>query len=96
MNKKELIDKISIETKVTKRHTRKVMDKMIDIIKDELREGREVKIVGFGTYTTKTRSPHKARNPKTDEAIYVPDTKSFVKFRCSNMVTDYINKPDEE
>ena len=96
MNKKQLVEKISAETKATKRQTSKFLDKMIDIVTNELEKGEEVKIVGFGTFSTKTREPHRARNPKTKETIFVDRPRRFVKFKCSNMITDRINNTDEK
>ena len=91
MNKTDLIERISAETKVSKRHTAKVVDQLIITIRDELKNDGEVKLHGRGNFTINKRGSHKARNPKTGETLYA-EPKKFVKFKCSTTLRTYINE----
>ena len=95
MNKTELVDRIAAESKVSKRHTAKVIDKFIDVVREELDEGGEIKINGLGNFFVRQRGSHKARNPRTGETVHA-EPKKFIKFRCSTTLESYINSEKEE
>ena len=48
----------------------------------ELRAGRRVTLTGFGAFCVSTRMAHSGVNPKTREAVNVPE-KRVVTFRAS-------------
>ena len=95
VNKSELIDIISADTGVRKKHTERVINKFIDVVKDQLDQGNEVKMVGFGNFTLKEREPHKARNPRYKCEVYVEHKRRFMKFKPSNTITKYLNRNNE-
>ncbi len=72
MNKAELIEKISKETKMTKAQTERMLDCTLDVIKKSVKKGDEVKLVGFGTFTKAKRKARTGRNPQTGKAIKIP------------------------
>lgn len=80
MNKAELIDLISEETKTTKAQAERMLDATLDCIKKTVKKGDEVKLVGFGTFTKAKRKARMGRNPQTGKSIKIPAT-WFPKFR---------------
>ena len=80
MNKAELIDLISEETKMTKAQTERMLDATLDAVKKTVKKGDEVKLVGFGTFTKAKRKARMGRNPQTGKSIKIPAT-WFPKFR---------------
>jgi len=72
MNKSELIDLISAETKITKAQTERMLDATLECIKKTVKKGDEVKLVGFGTFTKAKRKARMGRNPRTGKAIKIP------------------------
>ena len=80
MNKAELIDLISEETKMTKAQTERMLDATLESIKKTVKKGDEVKLVGFGTFTKAKRKARMGRNPQTGKSIKIPAT-WFPKFR---------------
>jgi DNA-binding protein HU-beta len=80
MNKAELIDLISGETKTTKAQAERMLDATLDCIKKTVKKGDEVKLVGFGTFTKAKRKARMGRNPQTGKSIKIPAT-WFPKFR---------------
>jgi DNA-binding protein HU-beta len=75
MNKAQLIDKLSQKTRLTKIQSELVMDAALEIIQKTVSKGEEVKIVGFGTFSSVQRKARKGRNPKTGEVIDIPCSK---------------------
>lgn len=46
---------------------------ILDALRDHLAAGERIELRGFGVFTLQERSPHKGRNPKTEEAVDVPE-----------------------
>lgn len=80
MNKAELIDLISAETKTTKAQAERMLDATLECIKKTVKKGDEVKLVGFGTFTKAKRKARMGRNPQTGKSIKIPAA-WFPKFR---------------
>ena len=58
---------------------------MLDIIKDRLAAGEEVKIVRFGSFAIQTRAERKGRNPQTGEGLVIPERKAIT-FKPSKLL----------
>ena len=71
MNKGDLVAAVSEITNLTKAQTGAVVDAMLDVIAAELKKGDEVRLVGFGTFTTARREAGTARNPRTGDMVKI-------------------------
>ncbi len=71
LTKAEIIEKIYLDIKVSKKNIHKILDLFVDKLKEGLLEDRIVELRGFGTFEIKTRKGRKARNPKTGESVIV-------------------------
>ncbi len=60
----------------------KVVDTMLEIIKDRLRRGEKVLISGFGCFRVVERKDRKGINPQTGDSIVIPGRKA-VRFKPS-------------
>lgn len=88
MNKATLIEKISNETHVAKKQVEEVIDKMIDLIIEQLKNGNKVSLVGFGTFESRTRHTRGGVNPqKPNERIQIPEVK-VAKFKTGKSLKD--------
>ncbi|MDD4332650.1 MAG: HU family DNA-binding protein [Patescibacteria group bacterium] len=88
MNKASLIEKISNETKVSKKQAEDMIDLLVNTIIAELKEGREVTITGFGTFSARTRHARGGVNPqKPTERIQIPEVK-VAKFKTGKTLKD--------
>lgn len=76
MNKKELIEKISVEKQVSKVRAEEIVNVVFGTIIDELKSGENVKIPGFGNFVVKTRRPRTAVIPTTQTKVIVPSYKT--------------------
>jgi len=79
MTKKELVSEIAKRAGLRKADARKALDAMMEAVEAELKEGREVRLVGFGTWKVVERAERKGVNPRTREKITIPARK-VVKF----------------
>lgn len=76
MTKQELIDEIttrvSMETGISKTTSKRVLDALAEVAKDELAKGNEVPLPGIGKLTVADKPARKGRNPKTGAEIDIP------------------------
>ena len=75
MNKAELINAIVAKSEMSKKDADVALNAVIDSIKDALKAGEKVQIVGFGTFSVKKRAPRTGKNPKTGETIQIAASK---------------------
>ena len=74
MTKKELAEKLALEMGVSKRSGEMAVEAFINIIQGQMRQpGREVVLRGFGTFRSKLVPTRTGRNPKTGEAVEIPE-----------------------
>ena len=87
MNKNELIASIAAATGLTKTDSTKALDAFINSVAKALKEGKEVRLVGFGTFGVSERA---SRNPRTGETIKIPARK-VAKFKPGKALQDSVN-----
>lgn len=90
MNKQDLINVIAEETQITQTKAKEVLECTLITIGVALIDGDDVRLIGFGTFSTTERSARTARNPKTGEAIQVP-AKTAVKFKAGKGLAEAVN-----
>ena len=59
-------------------------------VNDALADGDKVQLVGFGSFEVKERAAREGHNPKTGEAIQIPESKK-VSFSASKSLKDSVN-----
>ena len=75
MNKAELIDAIVAKTEMSKKDADAALSAVVDAIKDALKAGDKVQLVGFGTFSVKERGARTGKNPATGATIEIPACK---------------------
>lgn len=75
MNKAELIDAIVAKTEMSKKDADAALSAVVDAIKDALKAGEKVQLVGFGTFSVKERAARTGKNPATGATIQIPACK---------------------
>lgn len=90
MNKNELIEELSDKTGFTKSDTKKFIDKYVEVVSKALRKGKEVQLVGFGTFKVTKRKARTGRNPQTGNEIKIP-AKKVPAFRAGKALKDSVN-----
>ncbi len=90
MNKSELIDQLALSTELNRATATRVIDTLLDVISDRLRQGDTVTLSGFGTFTVSNRAARNGRNPRTGEMIAIPASKS-PRFKAGKGLKDALN-----
>ena len=90
MNKSELIDAISESAGLSKLDAGRALDGAMEAIKNALKEGDMVTLVGFGSFYTGERAARTGRNPRTGADIEIEAAK-VPKFRPGKALKDAVN-----
>ena len=90
MNKNDLVNVVSDKAALSKADAAKAIDAVLDAITASLRDGTEVRLVGFGTFLVSSRAASTGRNPRTGEAISIPAAK-LPKFKAGKGLKDALN-----
>ncbi len=90
VNKAELIDAIAKSSDISKAAAGNALDGALAAIKDALKGGESVTLVGFGTFSVGTRAARTGRNPRTGESITINATK-VPKFTAGKSLRDAVN-----
>ena len=90
MNKNDLINKVSDDTSLSKSDSGKAVDSIFEIITSELKNGGDIRLVGFGTFLVSKRKATTGRNPQTGAAIDIPAA-NVPKFRPGKALKDSLN-----
>ena len=71
MNKQDLIGAVADASGLSRADAAKAVEAIFESIADELRRGGDVRLVGFGTFTTAKRPASSGRNPRTGEPMQI-------------------------
>ena len=89
LTKAHLADLLFEKIGLNKRESKDMIDAFFDQIADQLVEGCDVKISGFGNFQIRTKAPRPGRNPRTGEAIPI-DARRVVTFHASHKLKSQI------
>ena len=90
MTKADIIDAICEENGFSKRESAKIVENMLDIIKETLENGENVKLSGFGNFNIQHKKARRGRNPLTGEEMTI-SARRVLSFRISNVLRDRLN-----
>ncbi|MEH6344482.1 MAG: HU family DNA-binding protein [Bermanella sp.] len=90
MNKSELIDAIAASADIPKAAAGRALDATVEAITGALKEGDQVVLVGFGTFSVKERAARTGRNPQTGEPIQIAAAK-VPGFKPGKALKDAVN-----
>ena len=94
MNKSQLVKAVSDSTVSSRRTVEGVVDVLFDTIVAEVRSGRKVTVVGFGSFSPIDRGPRVGRNPRTGAAVPIPASKG-VRFATGSTFKTALNPKEE-
>ncbi len=90
MNKQDVVAAVARSSGISKASADDAVDTIFSAITDALRKGEDVRLVGFGTFSTRRRAAHQGRNPRTGEAIQIPAS-TLPKFKPGRPLKDAVN-----
>ncbi len=90
MNKQELVGAVAENTGLGKAEATKAVDAVFDAISGELKNGGDVRLVGFGTFSVTKRKASTGRNPRTGETMTIKAS-TQPKFKAGKGLKDSCN-----
>lgn len=90
LNKQDLVAAVSEATELSRADSSAAVDAVFDAITGALRNGAEVRLVGFGTFSVAHRAASEGRNPRTGEKISIKASNQ-PKFRPGKGLKDAVN-----
>ena len=89
MNKAELIAAVAAKADISQKEAGIVVAAVLDEIKDALKNGDKVQLVGFGSFEVREKAARTGKNPRTGETINIPASKAPA-FKAGKAFKDYI------
>jgi len=72
---------------LTKKESAEIVESVLNVIRDSLEQGDNVKLSGFGHFMVRDKHARRGRNPKTGTDITI-EPRSVVTFRASPLLKD--------
>lgn len=94
LTKAMLVDAICERTGKPRMETRKVVEQLLEVMKNAIRRDYSLLLSGFGKFECYEKSARKGRNPHTDETITL-DSRKVVVFRISRKLRVDLNPAEE-
>ncbi len=91
MTKADFIASVAEKAGLSKKDAAVAIAAVTASIAEAVAEGEKVSLVGFGTFEVSERAERLGRNPRTNEQVTIPASKS-VKFKAGKALKDAVNK----
>ncbi len=95
MTKKEIVKTISEEIGLTQLKTKEIVQKTFDAIVETLVEEGRIELRNFGVFEVKRRAARKARNPRTNQRVDVPE-KFVVTFKPGKEMEERVRQFEQQ
>ena len=90
MTKADIAEKVRDKLGVQRNESIELVDQFLEIMKDTLEAGEDIKISGFGKFEIRKKAPRPGRNPHTGEKLII-DGRSVLTFKPSVVLKGIIN-----
>ena len=90
LTKKEIINSLYMQIGFSKKISEDLLEDILDIIADNLKKYKKIKISNFGTFSLRSKKSRLGRNPKTKEKKIISE-RNVVLFKPSRDFKYYIN-----
>ena len=91
-NRQDLVAKVIEKAGLPRGKAVIVVDTVFSAITETLKAGREIRLVGFGSFNVTERKATKGHDPRTGAEIDIPEGKS-VKFRAGKGLREAVSPP---
>ena len=92
LTKADIAKKIADDCGFTKGEAAEIVEKILDIVIDCLRQGEDVMISGFGKWTVKEKNSRRGRNPQTGAKLIL-EARKVVTWKYSPILKQSVNVP---
>jgi len=91
MNKKEWVSAISEKTGLNLTQSDQAASAVFEVIASALKNNESITIPGFGSFSAKVRVARIGRNPRTGEAMEIPES-TIAAFKASAALKTLLNE----
>ena len=91
MNKKELTNAIANKTGLSKTESLNALNAVMEIITEEMKQDKQIILIGFGIFSVKKKAARKGMNPTTFAPIEIP-AKKVMNFKPSIYLNNTLNQ----
>ena len=95
LTKAQLAELLFEQIGLNKRESKDMIEAFFDLVANNLVDGEDVKISGFGNFQIRTKSPRPGRNPRTGETIPI-QARRVVTFHASQKLKELIQEDSRE
>jgi integration host factor subunit alpha len=85
LKKVDIVDRIHGDIGMTRNECAAVVDSLFEIMKDEMSQGRNIKISGFGKWIVTNKHARRGRNPQTGADLKIA-ARRVVSFKASTVL----------
>ena len=90
MTKADLVEEVYNKIGLPKNEVAKYVETVLEILKDELSEGNDVNVSGFGHFKVREKKARIGRNPQTNEKITIKERRVLT-FKPSQVLRNALN-----
>ncbi len=90
LTRKELSETLAQRLGFSQSSCAEIVDSFLGNLKGSMLRGESVKLVHFGTFTVRDKSPRRGRNPRTGETITIKKRQA-ISFRPSKKLREQVN-----
>ena len=90
MNKTGLIEVVAEQADLSKAAATRAVDAVVNAVTEALKEGDQVSLVGFGTFSVRERAARTGRDPRTGKSIQIKASK-VPGFKSGKALKDAVN-----
>ena len=91
MTKADLVDIVFYEGGVSRRRADIYVEELLELVKEVLEEGDDLKVSGFGKFEVRKKGQRVGRNPRSGTEIMIPARK-VLRFKVSQVLKDELNE----
>ena len=94
LTKKEIVNSLYMQIGFTKKISEELLGDILEIIVDNLKKHKKIKISNFGTFSLRSKKSRLGRNPKTKENKLISERK-VVLFKPSKSFKEFVNNHEQ-
>ncbi|MBW1678880.1 MAG: integration host factor subunit alpha [Deltaproteobacteria bacterium] len=91
MTKADIIENIYEKVGLSKEESARIVELVLETIKEELETGGKIKISGFGNFVVRQKRSRRGRNPQTGEEIEI-SARKVLTFKSSPILKQILNE----
>ena len=92
MTKAEIVEYVNERVEgLVKKEAAEFVETLFELIKDELSDGKSVKVSGFGSFVVREKRARMGRNPQTGDPMVIT-ARRVVNFKPSQLLVKEVNR----